>query len=115
MSAPLQRFDNPQFMFWGYTCIDIDIIRDLIQRIVVHPGQLAAGQHSSAALQNAQLMGNGFRCRTVVTGNHHRFDACPAGYADRIAHLTPRRIDHPGQSDKDQLAFRFLLTARHFT
>ncbi|MNC43161.1 hypothetical protein D3C75_920120 [compost metagenome] len=115
MPVALQRLDDAQLMLGGDPGIYVYIIRYLIEGIVIHPGELGAGKHRSPPLQNAQLMGNRFRSGAMVPGDHHRLDSSPAGEADGIAHLTPRRIDHPGQSGEHQLAFRFLFTACNLT
>ena len=64
---------------------------------------VAAGEHPVVG-GDAQVAGNVGGRQRVVAGDHDRADAGGDAAGDRGAHLGARRVDHPVEAEKDQVA-----------
>ena len=65
--------------------------------------ELTAGNSLIGAVENIQLLGDGYGGVLMVTGDHHRADARVAALVDGVPHLGTHGIDHARQADEAQL------------
>ncbi len=99
----LQSFDDARFVLRRHPGIDVVMHHGRCQGSVVERIQIGAGDHPMPGADQSDLLGDRPRRRREVTGDHHRAQAGALGQLNGSRHLGPRRIDHPEQTDEDQI------------
>ena len=78
-------------------------LHSLVHLFVGDLVQLSAGDRLRSILDDAQLFGDGNSGVFVVTGDHDRTDAGRATFLDGGFYFGTDRVDHAGQTQKDQI------------
>ena len=103
IAPSLQRLDDPQLVLGVDACVNGDLANDAVEHLIGHPGDLRAADGACTAGGDPELLGDHRSGPRMVAGDHDRADACGSRAGDGGPGLLTRRVDHPDQSEEDQI------------